>query len=981
MGDDIYNVSSVQVYVRIRPANVEDHESSDKIFRFQPERPRVLSLTDPLSAGQCEHSYEFNGIFLPADGQGSVFEKATKPLVEHVLHGFNACCFAYGQTGSGKTYTIFGEGTGDNRGVLVRCAEHLFERIEQRTEYREVGMAVSFLEIYLDHIRDLAVPFQPKSARPQSASISQAGESSESVANESVSKKSRPQSASGAPTTGIQTGGIKARPQSASGRYARPWSASSSQSIGGQKPRPASASGSLGGRSGDWDTEAGSLEIHETANGQVYVKDLTMVPVNDLPSLLQVLRAGLSHRVTEATAMNPRSSRSHTVFTIQVAQRDRLRPDDIVINGQLNFVDLAGSERLAKSKSEGKRFKEAVLINSSLSALGKVILALASDTRATRHIPYRDSKLTRILSGSLGEASFSTLLCTLHCTAENYAESLNSLSFADRCKNVTNRPQVNYIDARRMNQERQEKRLLAEITDLKQQLKGLTGLDHGHPALGLDVGQAGAAEDLLAKGASPDDVLSALAAAAADDSDLAEQIARARTESANHLNAQRAAQQKAQTKLAEDQEILKSIENAAAEEEKESEAQLAEVQDKNKKLELKVQQLKAQLQQTTKDQHVTHLEEARKFQEAAHREMKKKDDAIIKISGLLKDGKDQVERGHVRFEERKSEMVALHKETLQRLKESHTQEIEQLEETYKQWLAGKKEESTKFRKGFEEYQGKHTQELCTVQDELLALYEILAKLTRIIHDAEVGLHPIVRNGGYKRAIFPPGAIPKMPTEAGYEKLFGFVAHAQKKAATYANRMANGNMIIPDDHEPNADGATLRNGHWDSGEYARAFCSMERAENEEAAVQDLSCEQLRELCMSLRQRSCELFSPAKERAALEKEALAGLQDSATEEYVRRLEERVKAAKTQYADCQESSRRLRWVLESRKNALRAGSPMSRPLTASSQATTAFPVGGSRPASSGPSRPISAGPPVIVRRRSSSAQTFLLNKPSYE
>eukprot|EP00746_Dinoflagellata_sp_MGD_P106862 gnl/MRDRNA2_/MRDRNA2_44795_c0_seq1.p1 gnl/MRDRNA2_/MRDRNA2_44795_c0~~gnl/MRDRNA2_/MRDRNA2_44795_c0_seq1.p1 ORF type:complete len:974 (-),score=212.73 gnl/MRDRNA2_/MRDRNA2_44795_c0_seq1:228-3149(-) len=972
MGDGLYEVSSVQVFVRIRPADAAE-EGSAEIFRYQSSRPRVLSLTDPLSGGQCEHSYEFNGIFLPPHGQGEVFEKATKPLVEHVLHGFNACCFAYGQTGSGKTYTIFGEGTGDNRGNLVRCAEHLFERIDQRTEYREVGMAVSFLEIYLDNIRDLAAPFQPKSARSQSASTSQAGEGSE---NESAGKKSRPQSATGVPSGSIQTGGIKARPQSASGRYARPWSASS-QTSSGPKQRPASASGSFGGRSGDWDTEAGSLEIHETANGQVYVKDLTMVPVKDLASLLQVLRSGLSHRVTEATAMNPRSSRSHTVFTIQVAQRDRLRADDVVINGQLNFVDLAGSERLAKSKSEGKRFKEAVLINSSLSALGKVILALASDSRATRHIPYRDSKLTRILSGSLGEASYATLLCTLHCTPENYAESLNSLSFADRCKNVTNRPQVNYIDARRMNQERQEKRLLAEITDLKQQLKGFSDAPSalGPSALGdLDVGGAGAAEHLLAKGASPDDVLHALAAAAADDRDLAEMVARARTESTHHLNEEKVRQQKAEMKLAEDHNILQSIENAAAEEEKESEAQLVELQDKNKRLEQKIQQLKAQVEKNTNNHHMTHKEEARKLQEAAAHEIKKKDGEILKIEGMLKDGKEQLAIGQVRFEERAREMADQHKENLYRLKESHKQELEQLEETYKQWLAGKKEESDRFKKGFEEYHGKQRKELENIQDELLSLYETLARLSKIIHDAEVGLHPIVRNGGFKRAIFPPGAIPRMPSEEGYEKLFGFLADVKKKATAQANRMSNGTMILPDDHEPNMDTMAHQNGHWNANEYARAFCSVERAENEEAAVQDLSCEQLLELCISLRQRSCELFSPAKERATLEKEALAGLQDSATEEYVRRLEERVKIAKSQYADAQERSRRMRWVLESRKATLRAGSPMSRPPTASSQATTAFPPG-SRPASSGPSRPVSAGAPVIVRRRSSSAQTFLL------
>jgi len=436
-------------------------------------------------------------------------------------------------------------------------------------------------------------------------------------------------------------------------------------------------------------------------------------------------------------------------------------------------------------------------------------------------------------------------------------------------------------------------------------------------------------------------------------------------------------QAKAHDKLAEDEDILESIHKATEQEEKESEAQLVELQDKNKRLNETIQQLKASLEQTSKDQHKAHIDEARKHKESAANEIKQKDNQILKITSILKDGKDQVARSKIHFEERMSMMAEQQKQTLLKLKESQKQELEQLEETYKEWLAGKKEESEKFSKAFEEYHVKQLKELERNQDELLALYEILSRQTRIIHDAEVGLHPMVRLGGFKRAIFPPNAIPKMPTEANYDRLFAVLADVKNKATAKAKRMSNNAMVIPD---VNGAKATHEGGHWDVGEYARAFCSVEHAENEEAAVQDLSCDQLQELCMSLLKRACETFSPAHERATLQNEALKGLQDSATEEYVKRLEERVKASKAQFADAAERSRRLKWVLESRKTALRAGSPMSRPPTASSQATTMVPNAGSRPGSrpgsSGPSRPVSAGPPVVLRRRSSPPQTFYLH-----
>lgn len=197
------------------------------------------------------------------------------------------------------------------------------------------------------------------------------------------------------------------------------------------------------------------------------MKDLSVIPVTTLDEVMAIIGAGVALRATYETSMNEVSSRSHTVFTLHVVQRERNKPDAPTTTGMLNLVDLAGSERLDKSKSEGQRKKEAVVINKSLSALGNVVMALQRSDYT--HVPYRDSKLTRLLQDSLGGNSFTTLLATLNPLDENYEECLNTLMFANRCRYVQNQPQVNYVS----NTESSDKRvkaLMTEISELREAL-------------------------------------------------------------------------------------------------------------------------------------------------------------------------------------------------------------------------------------------------------------------------------------------------------------------------------------------------------------------------------------------------------------------------------------------------------------------------------------------------------------------------------
>jgi hypothetical protein len=124
-----------------------------------------------------------------------------------------------------------------------------------------------------------------------------------------------------------------------------------------------------------------------------------------------LISCGLSVRATHETKMNATSSRSHTVFSITVIQRDKA--SGTATQGILNLIDLAGSERLKKSESTGLRLKEALHINTSLTALGKVIVAL-DPSGQNSHVPYRDAKLTRILQNSLGGNSYTTVLAAIH---------------------------------------------------------------------------------------------------------------------------------------------------------------------------------------------------------------------------------------------------------------------------------------------------------------------------------------------------------------------------------------------------------------------------------------------------------------------------------------------------------------------------------------------------------------------------------------
>ncbi|XP_066255628.1 osmotic avoidance abnormal protein 3-like isoform X6 [Euwallacea similis] len=185
----------------------------------------------------------------------------------------------------------------------------------------------------------------------------------------------------------------------------------------------------------------GSLSLKETPTEGVTVPGLALHPVHNAQEAESYLNMGSKNRMIGATLMNQNSSRSHSIFTISIEQLNNVNNNRSIRKGKLNLVDLAGSERQTKTGATGDRLKEATKINLSLSALGNVISALV-DGKA-KHIPYRDSKLTRMLQDSLGGNTRTLMIACVSPADRDYMETLSTLRYANRAKNISNKPKVN----------------------------------------------------------------------------------------------------------------------------------------------------------------------------------------------------------------------------------------------------------------------------------------------------------------------------------------------------------------------------------------------------------------------------------------------------------------------------------------------------------------------------------------------------------
>ncbi|KAG1144782.1 hypothetical protein G6F37_005916 [Rhizopus arrhizus] len=277
--------------------------------------------------------------------QKDVFEYSIKSIVDDVTAGYNGTVFAYGQTGSGKTFTMMGADIDDpdTKGIIPRIIEQIFSSINDAPTNIEFTVKVSYMEIYMERVRDL---FNPSND---------------------------------------------------------------------------------------------NLAIHEDKTRGVYVKDLYEIYVANRDEVYLAMKNGSSNRVVAYTNMNAESSRSHSIVVITITQKNL--DTGAAKSGKLYLVDLAGSEKVGKTGASGQTLEEAKKINKSLTALGMVINSL-TDGKSS-HVPYRDSKLTRILQESLGGNSRTTLIINCSPSSYNEAETISTLRFGMRAKSIKNKAKVN----------------------------------------------------------------------------------------------------------------------------------------------------------------------------------------------------------------------------------------------------------------------------------------------------------------------------------------------------------------------------------------------------------------------------------------------------------------------------------------------------------------------------------------------------------
>ncbi|KAF0752061.1 hypothetical protein AaE_006173, partial [Aphanomyces astaci] len=334
------------------------------------------------SSSYSNHSFSFDHVYDQHSTQRAVYENTAKAVVESSLEGYNATIFAYGQTGTGKTYTM--EGFNSSGGSSLEDRGIIPRAIEQIFMHIQANMSAR-------------MRFLVRASYLQ-------------IYNESISDLLKP--------------------------------------------------------------ERNNLTIREDKKRGVFVEGLSEWVVRSPEEIYGLMERGGAMRATGSTKMNEISSRSHAVFIIIAEQsqttyvdttgkevapdeftalvntqaRDRTKLESLVRQsfkvGKLNLVDLAGSERVRLSGATGQRLEESKKINQSLSALGNVIAAL-TDTRGRQHIPYRDSKLTRILEDSLGGNCKTTMMAMISPALEAIVESLSTLKFANRAKNIKNEARVN----------------------------------------------------------------------------------------------------------------------------------------------------------------------------------------------------------------------------------------------------------------------------------------------------------------------------------------------------------------------------------------------------------------------------------------------------------------------------------------------------------------------------------------------------------
>ncbi|GAB1598494.1 kinesin-like protein KIF18A [Argonauta hians] len=392
------NETGVKVVIRIRPLSSKESEDPNKILVeqindhvlvFDPAEdkcqlngmPTTKFCRGNITRRRSKNlSFAFDHVFGPESLNVEVYEHTSKVILDGLLNGYNCSVFAYGATGAGKTYTMLG--TNEFPGITFLTLMDLYQRIEALKAEKCCEVAVSYLEIYNEQIKDL------------------------------LNSKSQ-------------------------------------------------------------------LPMREDPKAGVVIPGLTLHKPQSEQDLLKMLYFGNQNRSQHPTDANAESSRSHAIFQVFVKQSDRTANlVKSVHMAKMCLVDLAGSERGTATSNRGPRMREGANINRSLLALGNVINALA-DGKTKSYIPYRDSKLTRLLKDSIGGNCRTVMITAVSPSYQSYEDTYNSLRYADRAKHIRADVKKNILNVK-SNISKYGKiveNLRQEVQQLKDELKKFESLD------------------------------------------------------------------------------------------------------------------------------------------------------------------------------------------------------------------------------------------------------------------------------------------------------------------------------------------------------------------------------------------------------------------------------------------------------------------------------------------------------------------------
>lgn len=382
--------SNMRVYVRCRSRNEQEiEEKSSVVISTLGAKGREVILSN--GAGSLSHSkrtYTFDQVFGAESDQETVFDEVAKDYISEMLEGYNCTVFTYGQTGTGKTYTMSGDisilGDLDSQDKIL-LGEHsgIIPRVLVDL-FKQLSQETNEYTVkvsFLELYNEKLKDLLAESEQEEE-NIRIFDNNSGFNCNKNVKQLVK---------------------------------------LDGSSHRTSSASSS---------------------SSSIMVKGMEEFYIKSAHEGLELLMTGSLKRKVAATKCNDLSSRSHTVFTIttNVARTDPVSSEQYIKIGKLNLVDLAGSENINRSGAENKRAQEAGLINKSLLTLGRVINALVDNSQ---HIPYRESKLTRLLQDSLGGKTKTCIIATISPAKISMDETVSTLEYATRAKSIKNTPQVN----------------------------------------------------------------------------------------------------------------------------------------------------------------------------------------------------------------------------------------------------------------------------------------------------------------------------------------------------------------------------------------------------------------------------------------------------------------------------------------------------------------------------------------------------------